>query len=264
MGVSPPLEGPAQGGQGQQGLQDLQVLPMSHEVAYAGLVAAAALRYRPAGRGPYFFAKGKLGSDPVFAAILRQGLIPDNARVIDLGCGQGVLLTLLAVAQDPQYRQTWPSSLPPLPHGIVARGVDLRADAIEAARVALGRAAPVAVSDIRDAQLADCDVVAILDVLHYIDYDAQRALLARVYGALPSGGRLLLRAGDASMGLKFRFTLFTDWLITLIRGSVQWHFWTRRGQEWLQLVRDVGFRADIQQMDEGTPFANVLIVAHRP
>jgi 2-polyprenyl-3-methyl-5-hydroxy-6-metoxy-1,4-benzoquinol methylase len=237
---------------------------VSHEIAYAGLVAEAALRYRPAGRGPYFFAKGKLGADPVFAAILRQGLIPDNARVIDLGCGQGVLLTLLAVAQDPLQRTKWPAGLPPLPHGIVARGVDLRADAIEAARVALGRGAPVAVSDIREANLGECDVVTILDVLHYIDYAAQRRLLERVYAALPPGGRLLLRAGDADMGFRFQFTVVTDWLITLVRGNAQRRFWTRRGEEWLQLVRNVGFRAEIQPMREGTPFANVLVVGQRP
>jgi hypothetical protein len=66
------------------------------------------------------------------------------------------------------------------------------------------------------------------------------------------------------MGLRFRFTVVTDWLITLIRGRVQGRFWTRRGEEWLQLVRDVGFRAAVQPMCEGTPFANVLIVGHRP
>jgi len=237
---------------------------VSDEIAFAGLVAAAALRYRPAGLGPYWFARGKLGGDPVFSAILRQGLIPDKARVIDLGCGQGVLLALLAAAQDPHQRQSWPSGLPPLPRDIVAHGVDLRADAIEAARIALGHGAHVAVSDIRDAKLTECDVVTILDVLHYLDFDAQRRLLERVYAALPSGGRLLLRAGDAAMGLRFRFTVVTDWLITLIRGRVQGRFWTRRGEEWLQLVRDVGFRAAVQPMCEGTPFANVLIVGHRP
>jgi O-methyltransferase involved in polyketide biosynthesis len=107
-------------------------------------------------------------------------------------------------------------------------------------------------------------MVVILDVLHYIDYDAQRALLARIHDALPPGGRFLLRAGDGSGGLAFKFTLLTDWLVTLLRGRVQRRFWARRGDEWLQLVRAAGFRADIQQMDAGTPFANVLIVAVRP
>lgn len=234
------------------------------DTAYAALVTAAGKRYRPAGRGPYFFSRGKLGRDPVFKAILTQGLIPDQARLADLGCGQGVLLTLLAVAQDPALRALWPAGLPPLPTLLAARGVDLRDDAIAAARVALGPTVPVAVQDIREAPLADCNVIVILDVLHYIDYAAQRELLARVFAALPPGGRFILRAGDGAGGAVFKFTLLTDWLVTLIRGNVQRRFWARRGDEWLQLVHDVGFRADLQQMDEGTPFANVLIVANRP
>ncbi len=255
MSASPPLGGVEPATQRE---------PTSRENAFAALVAAAAERYRPAGRGPFFFARGKLGRDPVFKAILQQGLIPDRVRLVDLGCGQGVLLTLLAVAQDPRQRQNWPASLPPLPVGVTGRGVDLRADAIAAAGIALGPGAPVAVQDVREADLGDCDMAVILDVLHYIDYASQRALLERIFAALPPGGRFLLRAGDGAGGLPFKFTLVTDWLITLIRGNVQRRFWARRGDEWLQLVRDVGFRADIQQMDEGTPFANVLIVAQRP
>lgn len=237
---------------------------MSQQLAFETLVDAAALRYRPAGRGAYYFARGKLGTDPVFAAVLRQGLIPDGARVIDLGCGQGVLLALLAAAQDPQYSAGWPAGLPPLPRDIVTHGFDLRADAIDAARIALGHNAQVAVSDVRDAKLGECDVVTIFDVLHYIDYDAQLRLLERVHAALVPGGRLLLRAGDASMGWRFRFTLAGDWLVTLARGHLQTRFYCRSGTQWERMVREVGFEAQMQPMCAGTPFANVLVVGRRP
>jgi len=237
---------------------------MTQQIAFAGLVAAAALRYRPAGVGAYYFARGKLGTDPVFFAILRQGLIPDRARVIDLGCGQGVLLALLAAAQDPRVSARWPQGLPPLPRDITTHGFDLRADAIEAARIALGNGSRVAVSDVRDAKLSECDVVTIFDMLHYVDYDAQRRLLERIYAALTPGGRLLLRAGDASQGWRFRFTLAGDWLITLVRGHLQTRFWCRTGEEWQQLLRQVGFEAQLQPMCVGTPFANVLLVGRRP
>jgi len=171
---------------------------------------------------------------------------------------------LLAAAQEPQYSAGWPAGLPPLPRDIVSHGVDLRADAIEAARIALGHGAQVAVSDVRDAKLHECDVVTILDVLHYIDYEAQLALLRRVYAALKPGGRLLLRAGDQSSSWRFRVTIAGDWLITLMRGTLQWRFYCRSGPEWLKLLRQVGFAADMQPMCAGTPFANVLLVGRRP
>ena len=237
---------------------------MSPQLAFTGLVAAAAERYRPAGIGAYHFARGKLGGDPVFAAILRQGLIPDNARLVDLGCGQGVLLALLAAAQDPGVSIKWPQGLPPLPRHTDARGFDLRADAIEAARIALGHFADVAVGDACDASLPECDVVTILDMLHYIDYAAQRRLLERVFAAIVPGGRLILRAGDKSQGFRFWFTLFGDWLVTLKRGHLQRRFWCRTGDEWRELLQQVGFETAMQSMCEGTPFANVLLVGRRP
>jgi hypothetical protein len=44
--------------------------------------------------------------------------------------------------------------------------------------------------------LPDCDLVVILDVLHYVDHAAQAALLARVRRRWHPQGRLLLRVGD--------------------------------------------------------------------
>ncbi|MCS7101307.1 MAG: hypothetical protein NZL99_06360, partial [Burkholderiaceae bacterium] len=109
--------------------------------AFAVLVQAAADRYRAAGHTAYHFARGKLAGDPVFAALLAQRLIPDGARLVDLGCGQGVLLALLAAAQDEAVRVRWPQTLPALPRHVRGQGVDLRTRAVAAARIALGPAA---------------------------------------------------------------------------------------------------------------------------
>ena len=49
----------------------------------------------------------------------------------------------------------------------------------------------------RTAVLPACDLVVILDVLHYVDPAAQAGVLRRVLDALAPGGRLLLRIGDA-------------------------------------------------------------------
>ena len=43
------------------------------------LVATAAAPYRRAGRFAWHFARGKLGGDPVFLGILRQGLMASNS-----------------------------------------------------------------------------------------------------------------------------------------------------------------------------------------
>jgi SAM-dependent methyltransferase len=237
---------------------------MRRDPAFAAMVDAAAERYRAAGRSFHHFARGKLGGDPVFYALLRQGLIRDGAQLTDLGCGQGVLLALLQAAENPVVRALWPRHRPPLPKGVRGAGVDLRRDAIRAAQIALGPQARLQHGDIRTYIMPPSDVVTILDVLHYIGYDSQRRILDQVFLKLTPGGLLLLRAGDAAGGLRFRLTLAGDWLVTLVRGHWQRRFYTRTADGWLAVLRETGFIATRQPMSEGTPFANMLFVARKP
>ena len=65
---------------------------------WPALLNAASAPYREAGRFSWRFARGKLGLDPVFRHLLREGLIKPNARVLDIGCGQGLLASLLRIA----------------------------------------------------------------------------------------------------------------------------------------------------------------------
>ena len=63
-----------------------------------GLAHAASARFRPAGRFAYHYARGKIGGDAAFAALLQQGMLPARPRWLDLGCGQGSLFALLLAA----------------------------------------------------------------------------------------------------------------------------------------------------------------------
>ena len=162
------------------------------EPAFRRLVARAASRFRPAGRGPYYFARGKLGGDPVFAALLRDGRITSDARIVDIGCGLGILAALLAAAEqcDPRSASAWPQTWAQPPLGWTLRGFDLRMDAIATAQRALfdiRDRVSLSVGDVRAVTLSECDVVVILDVLHYVDRVAQHALLTNAYSALAPG-----------------------------------------------------------------------------
>lgn len=230
---------------------------------FRALVQRAAARFLPCGRGVYHFARGKLGGDPMFAALLKQGLIANQARIIDIGCGQGVLAALLASAET---ATDWPHDFAPAPKGWTLIGFDLRAAAVGHGQQALSDLSTrvqLKVGDARAEPLPTCDVAVILDVLHYIDYTAQAALLRRIFAALAPGGVLLLRVGDASQGWRFRLTLAGDWLITLVRGTPWPRFWCRTQEQWLALLKEIGFAATAIRMSEGTPFANVLLTCRR-
>ncbi len=227
------------------------------------LVDQAADPYRPAGRLPYHFARGKLGQDPVFFALLAQGLIPNQGHLTDLGCGQGSLIALLLAARRMHAAGRWPSDWPVPPLQLKLSGVDLRPAAVRAANTAFGDQAHVALGDIRNAPILASDVVAILDVLHYIGADDQRKVLERCHAALRAGGLMLLRVGDAGAGWRFAVTSLGDRLITMLRGTAWPRFHCRPIAEWCALVSSIGFDVTAQPMSEGTPFANVLLVARR-
>src|SRR5512134_437539 len=177
-------------------------MPAAESRALEAIVAAAGGAYAGAGRGAVHFARGKLRHDPVFRAILARGLVPDGARLVDLGCGQGVLIAFLHAARACFEAGEWPQEWPPPPRLASARGVDLRRRAIAAARTAVGNRAAFEVGDVRHAAIPACDAIAILDVLHYLPPEDQERVLARCAAALSPAGVLLLRIGDADAGLR--------------------------------------------------------------
>jgi trans-aconitate methyltransferase len=66
----------------------------------AALIEATAWRYLDAGIATWEFVRGKLHRDPVYLALLASGELPRRGRLVDLGCGHGIALALLATAAE--------------------------------------------------------------------------------------------------------------------------------------------------------------------
>jgi SAM-dependent methyltransferase len=224
---------------------------------------AAAHRYAPAGRFARHFARGKLGGDPVFAEILRRGLIPDGARLLDLGCGQGILLTLLVAARDQHRAGTWPAGWPPPPARCALHGIDFLAKDVARGNLALGGEGAVERADLRTAPLPPGDVVVMMDVLHYLEPDAQDRLLGRIAQALGPRGLFLTRVGDPSAGLAAAFTWGLDQAVAFARGQGLHRFHRRTIAEWTQALERHGFAVTAEPMNGRRIFANVLLVARK-
>jgi SAM-dependent methyltransferase len=223
------------------------------------LARDAAARYPAHDRFARHFAFGKLTRDPVFGHLVARGLIPSRARVLDLGCGQGLVAALLAAARG--ANGAWPAGWAPAPDAIEFRGIDLLQRDIERAAHANGGGAQFTCGDIRAADFGSADVVLILDVLHYIDYAAQEDVLRRVRSALGTGGVLLLRVGDASGSLRFKYTLWIDRAVMALRGHRLERLYCKPLARWVKQLEDLGFAVEAAPMSAGTPFANVLLVA---
>lgn len=226
------------------------------------MLAEASAPYRKAGLFAYFFARGKFGKDPVYRAILERGLLRGRARILDLGCGQALLTAWLLVARRAFDRGEWPAGWPEAPWPLSVRGIELMPRDVKRARCALGPDTDIVQGDIRDADFGTPDAVVVLDVLHYLVADAQRRVLQRVRRALPEGGLLLLRVSDAGAGLRYRYTQWVDMIVLGSRGHAFAAPHCRSLEDWRSLLRECGFETEALPMSQGTPFANVLLIAH--
>ena len=224
------------------------------------LLDAASAPYRGAGRFAWRFARGKLGMDPVFRHLLSRGLIAPGARVLDIGCGQGLLASLLKSAGEAAAQGRWPADWAAAPAGARVTGIELMPRDVERARAALGDAASFVCADMRSAEFGPSDVVVILDVLHYIAIAEQDALLERVRAALGTRGRLLLRIGDQAAQRGFRASQWVDAVVTFVRGHRVPPVFARPLADWIARLESLGFAVHAQPMSRGTPFANVLLV----
>lgn len=225
------------------------------------LVNLASARYRAAGRFAYHFARGKLGGDPMFLNLLERGLIPDQARILDLGCGQGLLAAWLQAACQSHAAGLWPEGWPAPGQPADIRGVDLLASDIRRAQTALGASARFEVGDMRHVAYGHADVVVIMDVLHYIDIPSQDEVLRRVRAALPPNGVFITRVGDAGAGLAFSLSNWIDRTVAFFRGNGLPPIHGRPLGEWLRVLESLGFRVETADMNGSLPFANVMLVA---
>jgi SAM-dependent methyltransferase len=234
----------------------------SPDAVFRALLDAASQPYRKAGSFAYHFARGKLATDPVYRSTLELGLLQRQQRILDLGCGQALLSAWLLAAVHCYERGTWPATWPPPLKAQTVRGIELMPRDVARAHRALGTDCQVTQGDIRNAAFGAADAVVILDVLHYIAAHSQCEVLQRVHAALPPGGLLLLRVGDAAGGLRFRITAWSDMLPMLFRGHGFVATHCRSVAQWRELLTECGFESEATPMSRGTPFANVLLRAH--
>ena len=167
------------------------------------LVRRASDRFLDSGITAWEFARGKLSGDPVYAAALATEFPGATGTLLDIGCGQGLALALVAEAQHTAAQGAWDTTRPDPPQFTRLVGVELRPKVARIAERALEHEAEILAADARQQGLPAADVVLLFDVLHMMPDADQRELLRSVRAALATTGRLLVREADAAAGWRF-------------------------------------------------------------
>jgi len=212
--------------------------------------AAARIAARFDGRWQQGYVRGKLRHDPAFATI--SALLFDAAAalpVLDLGCGMGLLGQWLRE------------------HG--HRGDYLGIDQ-DARKIAAGDAAARGVLpdiELRLGGLATlppfCGHVVLLDVLHYLDREAQRRLLQQSAQRLAGDGLLLIRSVLRDASWRYRVTQAEERVLALAGWM---HTATRHIPKRTELeseIEDTGLSVTTRPLWGRTPFNSWLLVARR-
>jgi 2-polyprenyl-3-methyl-5-hydroxy-6-metoxy-1,4-benzoquinol methylase len=124
------------------------------------------------------------------------GSLPRTIRVLDIGCGTGLLVNALQSA------------------GFTAvRGIDTSAQQIETARsrgLPCQHVGPQWLEQTANAQPGSLDLICLMDVLEHIEVAQQMAFMRHIARLLAPGGQLVLSVPNANASFAAR-QLYIDW-----------------------------------------------------
>ena len=229
---------------------------------HRALLDAASAPYRSAGRFAWHFSRSKLKRDPVFVGLLERGVIPDAQRLVDLGCGQGLLASWLRSAKALHDAGHWRPDWPAPPDVGRIFGLELMPKDVERARVALaGRGGEFELGDLRTADFGKADVVrhSGCPALHRLSRPAEciasraRRIAARRIVRRPR------RRRDGGAAVPRQPVGRPDGL--LLPRSPHASNYCRSTADWTTILEQLGFRVEAIPMSRRTPFANVMLIA---
>jgi uncharacterized protein (DUF2062 family) len=221
-----------------------RVLAIRNRTPIDALILQARARYDGLHPRYKWYARMKYVMDPCYRAI--APLVPEGAFAVDLGTGLGMLPVLLGMMGRRALGVEWDKEK-------VACGV----------HAAKSLDVQIVEGDVRSFELPACDVITLVDMLHYYDADTQRALLGRCRAALRENGRILVREGDRERRGGARWTRFVEnWMVRLgwNRGpSVQF----RPIADLRADLESLGFAVHIDEVAGKLHPGNVLLVGVR-
>lgn len=196
-----------------------------------------------------FFAYKKNSLKIAFLALIRflicpfakiDKLVSPEAKVVDVGCGEGVLANFLSISSPARE--------------II--GIDLNPKKIQIANNAAGTKANIKFlpCDALKFDFSKIDFVLLSDVLHHLDYDKQRKLLQKI---AQNPLTLIIKEIDKNDSWRFWLSSFYDHIL-----YPKEKICFRSRAEWDKLLRDLGFTVKVTREKASFPGSTKLFICN--
>ncbi|QQG43477.1 MAG: class I SAM-dependent methyltransferase [Candidatus Daviesbacteria bacterium] len=177
-------------------------------------------------------------------------LVPSKGVIADLGCGDGLMVNLLAL-EEPTRQLI---------------GVEINKDRLKLAKKGLANTKFIYGSADR-VKIPKADGILMIHLLHHLtSRDQQIEILKSSYQALKPGGKLIIAEIGKKPFLKYLFTWFTDVVIVPILFEKRLYnkeIFYRTQQEWQTLLKKIGFKVSSKPVSPGKPFSHIILACQK-
>ncbi len=183
--------------------------------------------------GLYTFLRLKLA--PIIEV---EKYVPVAGTILDFGCGNGMFAQILFLGSDQR----------------IIKGVDVSARRIKTAQLAASGNSNLEFTegDANSFPLEQCEAVTVVDLLHHMKFEEQKALLQKLHAGLSEGALVLIKDLEKAPRWKYLFHYMQDSL------SYRSRLYFRSAEEMESDLREMGFEVQKISLAAGYMHPHVL------
>ncbi len=174
-----------------------------------------------------------------------EKITPKSGKIVDLGCGDGLLANFLALASNKR----------------VMFGFEINKQRVKLAQKGL-KNTHFKHGSILSTNLPTSSSFLLIDVLHHLpSYEFQEKLLKSVHEKLSKSGKLIIAEVVERPFWKYVFSWLTDFITVpiLFEGTLfSEKFYYRKTSDWISLLEKMGFKVKPIKADHLKPFSHIL------
>ncbi len=176
--------------------------------------------------------------------------IPKTGQIVDLGCGDGIVVNYLALKQKTRK----------------ILGIEIDKDRVTEADKKL-KNTKFLEGDITKINFPKADAIILTHVLHHLTTkNAQEFLLKKIKTKLKKNGKLVIVEIIEKPFWKYLLTWVTDAFVVPIVFSgklYDFNFHYRQEKEWTLLLTSLGYKVSSYKADKDKPFSHVIFVCQQ-